>query len=72
MFENNKILILGFARSGYDAAKLLIERNNTVIVNDFKEMNPKDEDKVNELKEKGVEFIFGGHPDDLLDNSFQY
>ena len=72
MFENNKILILGFARSGYDAAKLLIERNNTVIVNDFKEMNPKDADKVNELKEKGVEFIFGGHPEDLLDNSFQY
>ena len=72
MFENNKILILGFARSGYDAAKLLIERGNTVIVNDFKEMNPNDEAKVDELKEKGVEFIFGGHPDDLLDNSFQY
>lgn len=72
MFENNKILILGFARSGYDAAKLLIERGNTVIVNDFKEMNPNDEAKVNELKGKGVKFIFGGHPDDLLDNSFQY
>lgn len=72
MFENNKILILGFARSGIDAAKLLIERGNEVIVNDLKEMNPNDSDKLDELKEKGVKFIFGSHPDDLLDNSFQY
>ena len=29
MFENKKILILGFARSGYEAAKFLSKRNNT-------------------------------------------
>ena len=36
MFENKKILILGFARSGYDAAKYLINKNNKVIVTDKK------------------------------------
>ena len=37
MFENKKILILGMARSGYEAAKVLIKRGNTVILNDGKE-----------------------------------
>lgn len=72
MFENKKILILGFARSGYDAAKILISRKNTVIVNDFKELNPNDKDKKEELERLGVTFIFGGHPEDLLDSSFDY
>ena len=34
MFKDNKILILGFARSGYEAAKVLIKRGNEVILND--------------------------------------
>ena len=34
MFENQKILILGFARSGYEAAKVLARRGNEVILND--------------------------------------
>ena len=31
MFKNKKILILGFARSGYEAAKVLIKRGNYVV-----------------------------------------
>lgn len=72
MFENNKILILGFARSGYEAAKFLAKRGNTVILNDAKEEEKQDKNKVEELKELGVNFIFGSHPDDLLDSSFDY
>ena len=72
MFQNNKILILGFARSGYDSAKVLISRGNQVIVNDYKEVSSEDINKYEELKELGVEFLFGSHPDDLLDNSFDY
>ena len=34
MFENCKIIILGMARSGYEAAKILASRNNEVILND--------------------------------------
>lgn len=72
MFENNKILILGFARSGYEAAKFLAKRGNIVILNDAKEEEKQDKDKVEELKKLGVNFIFGSHPDDLLDSSFDY
>lgn len=36
MFENKKIFILGFARSGYACAKLLLSKNNRVIINDNK------------------------------------
>ena len=34
MFKNKKILILGMARSGYQAAKYLKKRGNEVILND--------------------------------------
>lgn len=72
MFEKNKILILGFARSGYEAAKFLIGRDNEVILNDSKNEELQDFDKVKELREIGVNLIFGEHPDDLLDKSFDY
>ena len=46
MFENKKILILGFARSGYETAKILINRNNTVILYDSKEEEKHDVSRV--------------------------
>ena len=72
MFENKKMLILGFARSGYEAAKYLINRGNEVIVNDGGSKERQDSNKILELEELGVKFIFGEHPDDLLDSSFDY
>ena len=72
MFENKKILILGLARSGYQAAKLLIKRNNDVYLNEFKTEDKLDKDQVKELRELGINLIFGSHPDDLLDESFDY
>lgn len=72
MFENKKILILGFARSGYEASKFLIKRNNEVILNDGKELKDEDKSKYDELVNLGVKFVFGSHPDDLLDESFDY
>ncbi|MCI8460824.1 MAG: UDP-N-acetylmuramoyl-L-alanine--D-glutamate ligase [Bacilli bacterium] len=72
MFENKKILILGFARSGYEAAKFLISRGNKVILNDSKSEDKQDLQKKKELEDLGVKFIFGSHPDDLLDDTFDY
>ena len=72
MFENKKILILGFARSGYEAAKVLISRNNQVLINDLKEPKDSEIEKVEELRSLGVEFLFGEHQEDLLDDSYQY
>ena len=72
MFENKKVLILGMARSGVAAAKTLIKRNNEVVINDIKDESYHDKGAVKELKELGVKLVLGGHPDDLLDESFDY
>ena len=72
MFENKKIFILGLARSGYQAAKVLIEKGNEVILNDGKEEDKLDKEQIKELRELGVTLVFGSHPDDLLDSSFDY
>lgn len=72
MFENNKIFILGLARSGYQAAKLLIERGNKVVLNDGKDEEKHDKEQINELRSLGVELVFGSHPDNILDESFDY
>ena len=72
MFENKKILILGFARSGYETAKILASKNNNVFLNDSKDEDKHDSSKITELKNLGINFVFGGHPDDLLDESFDY
>ena len=70
MFTDNKILILGFARSGYEAAKFLAKRHNDVILNDMK--TDHDPEKIKELEELGVKIVLGSHPDDLLDDTFDY
>ncbi len=72
MFKNNKILILGFARSGYNAAKYLIKRGNDVTLNDSKSEDKLDKAQIDELTEMGVRLVFGSHPDDLLNESFDY
>lgn len=72
MFKDKKVFILGLARSGYQAAKILIERGNEVILNDGKEEEKLDSSQVKELRDLGVQLIFGSHPDDLLDDSFDY
>ena len=72
MFINNKILILGFARSGYQAAKVLIKRGNDVYLNDSKDEDKMDKEQVRELRKLGVNLVFGSHPDDLLDSSYDY
>ena len=70
--EYKKVLILGFAKSGYEAAKILIKRNCEVIINDNKELENIDSEKYEELKSLGVKFVLGSHPDDLLDETFSH
>ena len=72
MFENKKIFILGLARSGYEAAKYLAKFNNEIVLNDGKEEVLQDPNQVRELKDLGVNLVFGSHPDDILDDSFDY
>lgn len=72
MFENKKVFILGLARSGFHAAKVLRARGNDVVLNDGKPEEKLDKTQINELRELGVSLVFGSHPDDLLDDSFDY
>lgn len=69
MFENKKIYILGMARSGYEAAKLLAQHHNEIVVVDGKEQ---DLEKVKELESLGVSVFIGTNQEDYLDESFDY
>jgi len=69
MFENKKIFILGMARSGYEAAKLLSDYNNKIIVTDGKEQK---EELVSELESLDVKVIITSDQLSLLDDSFDY
>ena len=67
MGDNRKALVLGMARSGYEAAKFLIDKGYRVVLNDAKaDQNP---DQVKELEALGVEVVLGSHPEHLLDGS---
>ncbi len=72
MFEGKKILVLGMARSGYEVAKFLIKHHNTVLLNDGGPKEKQDLSHVEELESLGVTLLFNEHPDDLLDDSFDY
>lgn len=67
-YENKKVLVLGLAKSGVSAAKLLHELGALVTVNDGK---PFDENpEAQELLSLGVKVITGSHPIELLDEEF--
>ncbi len=66
MLENKKILILGLAKSGFYAAKLLKDKNEIVVID---KNNPEPE-KLTELKEMPVNFIQSADGSEILDETF--
>lgn len=66
--KNKKVLVLGLAKSGESAARLLDRLGAIVTVNDGKpfEDNPMAQD----LLEDGIRVICGSHPLDLLEEDF--
>ncbi|MBE6152277.1 MAG: UDP-N-acetylmuramoyl-L-alanine--D-glutamate ligase [Firmicutes bacterium] len=69
MFEHKKIFILGMARSGYEAAKLLSKYDNKILITDKKQQ---DLEKVKELEDLGVEIHICDDPTSLLDESYDW
>lgn len=69
-YQNKKVLVLGLALSGVNAAKLLHRLGALVTVNDYKtfEENP----EAQELLEDGIRVVTGGHPIELLDEEFEF
>lgn len=70
MFENNNIVILGMARSGYEVAKYLAKRHNKITINDLN--TNQNEEHIKELKKLGVKIVLGSHPDDLITKDVNY
>ena len=66
MLQNKKIFILGMARSGFEAAKILAN-DNKVLVTDMTEQNP---EQVKLLKDLGVQIEITKDPSNLIDDSF--
>lgn len=67
MLEKKKIFILGMAKSGFEAAKLLAFYHNDILITDCKEQ---DSDQVRALRELGVTYIVSDHPEELLDATY--
>ena len=70
MFENNNIVILGMARSGYEVAKYLAKRHNKITINDLN--TNQNEEHIKELEKLGVKIVLGSHPDDLINKDVNY
>lgn len=66
MLKGKKVFVLGMARSGFEAAKL-IAKDNEVLVTDMKEQDP---EQVKLLEKMGVKVIITDDPLPLLDDSF--
>lgn len=63
--KNRKILVLGFARSGYASAKILKSLGYDVILNAYDDL--KNDEHAKELRNMDIEIIDGHHPLELLE-----
>ncbi|MGX6962612.1 UDP-N-acetylmuramoyl-L-alanine--D-glutamate ligase [Vagococcus xieshaowenii] len=68
-YQNKKVLVLGLAKSGTTAARLLHQLGAIVTVNDGKPLEENIE--AQELLELGIKVIAGSHPIELLDEEFE-
>ena len=69
-FANKKVLVLGLAKSGESAARLLDKLGAIVTVNDGKPFE--ENSAAQSLLEEGIKVITGGHPLELLDEDFEW
>ncbi|MCG0791911.1 UDP-N-acetylmuramoyl-L-alanyl-D-glutamate synthetase [Lactiplantibacillus plantarum] len=68
-YRNQKVLVLGLAKSGVNAARLLHKLGAFVTVNDKKKFDENPD--AQELLSDGIKVITGGHPLSLLDEDFK-
>lgn len=67
-YANKKVLVLGLAKSGFSAAKVLNDLGALVTVNDGKPFEENTE--AQDLLALGIRVITGSHPIELLDEDF--
>ncbi|MEH7234865.1 UDP-N-acetylmuramoyl-L-alanine--D-glutamate ligase [Bacillus sp. JJ1562] len=69
-FTNKHILILGLAKSGFAAAKVLHELGARLTVND--QMSFEENEAAQEIEKMGIKIVCGGHPIEILDDHFDF
>ncbi|MBS7124007.1 MAG: hypothetical protein KH086_06475 [Coprobacillus sp.] len=65
MLTGKKVLVIGLARSGKAAVKLLQKLNATITINEGKELEKIE--GYQEYLDAGIEIVAGGHPDELFE-----
>ena len=68
VYQNKNILVMGLAKSGMAAARILKELGANVLINDGKPYEDNEEAKM--MESEGFEVIAGHHPVELLDRNF--
>lgn len=69
-FQGKNVLVLGLAKSGFAASRLLVRLGANVIVNDAKPFENNQE--AEQLTKEGIEVICGAHPISLLDEPIDF
>lgn len=70
MLTGKKVLVIGLARSGKAAVKLLQKLNATITINEGKELEKIE--NYQEYIDAGIEIVAGGHPDELFERDFDF
>ncbi|MCI2253198.1 UDP-N-acetylmuramoyl-L-alanine--D-glutamate ligase [Domibacillus sp. PGB-M46] len=68
-FNGKKVLVLGLAKSGLAAARLLKKLGADITVNDGKPLG--ENEAARSLSAEGIKVICGSHPVELLDEGFE-
>jgi len=68
-YLGKNVLVMGLARSGMAAARVLKQLGANVVINDGRVYKDNDDAKV--MEEEGFEVICGEHPVDLLEQGFE-
>jgi len=68
-YQGKNVLVMGLARSGIAAARILKELGANVVINDGRAYEDNNDAKV--MEAEGFEVICGGHPVELLDAGFE-
>ncbi len=70
MLTGKKVLVIGLARSGKAAIRLLHHLNATITVNEAKDA--KDIPEYQQYIDMGIEMVTGSHPDELFERDFDF
>lgn len=69
-FNQHKVLIIGYAMTGKSVAEFLLEQGASVTINDRGDLSQ--DPSVNLLLSQGAKVVTGGHPIELLEESYNY